>query len=181
MGSSRGYAVESPIASRGVDVQIASFVESRYVPLVLLLLASLCHISTNTRCRQCDEARPRCQKCIGFGIDCSYETGTSEMQVACLGAFQVDLALPVRKPTPAPATIPVPLDLPAHIPLGGALGGTTYQLTHADKGHLARFNTAVMLTVGSESNSIHFQQLIMQLMPSVCIPRVIPSNIASTD
>lgn len=41
---------------------------------------------------QCDELRPRCRKCLLFGVECDYGGGTKTLQLAGQEAFQLDFA-----------------------------------------------------------------------------------------
>ncbi|ORY12623.1 hypothetical protein BCR34DRAFT_482382 [Clohesyomyces aquaticus] len=41
---------------------------------------------------KCDETRPRCQKCVSYGVSCTYDGKKSPLDLAAQGSFQVDLS-----------------------------------------------------------------------------------------
>ena len=59
---------------------------------------------------KCDESKPKCNKCVSFGVLCNYDSQNSELQVSAGGAFNIvagQLVLPSKQQTikiiPAPA------------------------------------------------------------------------------
>ncbi|KAF2730759.1 hypothetical protein EJ04DRAFT_402405, partial [Polyplosphaeria fusca] len=43
---------------------------------------------------KCDETRPQCQRCMSYGVSCSYEAAQASLDLSAQGAFQVDLSEP---------------------------------------------------------------------------------------
>ncbi|KAF2796585.1 hypothetical protein K505DRAFT_237379 [Melanomma pulvis-pyrius CBS 109.77] len=41
---------------------------------------------------KCDETRPRCQKCLSYGVSCNYNGKESSLELSAQGSFQVDLS-----------------------------------------------------------------------------------------
>ncbi|KAK5657497.1 hypothetical protein OQA88_3069 [Cercophora sp. LCS_1] len=108
---------------------------------------------------KCDEEKPTCQKCVSYGLGCSYEAGISEMQLAFTGAFKLDLTPGSTTRVPIPKTLPPP---PMCLPLAGPMGGGTYEMKPCDQAILGTFQTNNILTVGPASESLLFQQRIVR-------------------
>lgn len=107
---------------------------------------------------KCDESKPRCQKCVSYGLECSLESGlgVSDMQLEFAGSFRVDLGPSGRAPfhLPLPRVLP---DLPTYLPLAGAQGLEMYQISPFDRDLLKKFRENAMLTSGPKENAMVFQ------------------------
>ncbi|KAK4446555.1 hypothetical protein QBC34DRAFT_304916 [Podospora aff. communis PSN243] len=104
---------------------------------------------------KCDESKPRCLKCVSFGVGCSYEPGVSEMQLDVFGSFRVDMSPSAHSPAslPLPRSLP---DLPTYLPLVGT-SGELYQVTSFHRNLLKKFRESVVLTVGPKDAALVFQ------------------------
>ncbi|KAF2687672.1 hypothetical protein K458DRAFT_428515 [Lentithecium fluviatile CBS 122367] len=57
---------------------------------------------------KCDETRPRCSKCLAYGVSCSYDGSAPALDLSAQGSFQVDLSPSASKPPPTGSSIPTP-------------------------------------------------------------------------
>lgn len=102
---------------------------------------------------QCDEAKPKCKKCIAFGVSCNYGTkGTTsvgELVLSFEGASCMDMH--PKAPVSMNQTM---LDLInynlRHSPTGKTLGDEIYKLKAHDLEVLDRFRNRTILTVGTD-------------------------------
>lgn len=102
---------------------------------------------------QCDEAKPKCRKCIAFGVSCDYgatgSTSVGELVISFDGASCMEA--PSKAPIPMNQTI---LDLinhnMRHSPTGKLLGDQLYKLTAQDLEVLDRFSSRTILTLGTD-------------------------------
>lgn len=46
--------------------------------------------SNPAHCDQCDELRPRCRKCLLYGVECDYDGAEANLQLPVQGSFQVE-------------------------------------------------------------------------------------------
>ncbi|KAK0648600.1 hypothetical protein B0T16DRAFT_117327 [Cercophora newfieldiana] len=109
---------------------------------------------------KCDESKPRCQKCISFGIGCSYEAGVPEMHLDFAGSFRVDLSgsgsqsFAFSVNPSLPRLLP---DFPTYLPVAGGKKDQLYQLSPIDKRRLQGFKERGVLTVGPREAAMVFQ------------------------
>lgn len=89
------------MVNRGRGVEIASCGGSRcvvhmvsFIPVapILFFHDAICTAGTEAEDRQCDETRPRCGKCLAYGVSCSYDGAKASLDLDATGSFQVDLA-----------------------------------------------------------------------------------------
>lgn len=102
---------------------------------------------------QCDEAKPKCKKCIAFGVSCNYGA-TGSMSVGEL-VLSFDGASCGETPPKAPISMNhTMLDLinynMRHSPTGELLGDQVYKLTTQDLEVLDRFSSRTILTLGTD-------------------------------
>lgn len=102
---------------------------------------------------QCDEAKPKCRKCIGFGVSCNYgatgSTSVGELVLSFEGSSCMEA--PSKAPISMNQTM---LDLinynMRHSPSGKLLGDQVYKLTAQDLEVLDRFSSRTILTLGTD-------------------------------
>lgn len=110
------------------------------------------HLTEKTnRPRQCDETKPRCEKCTAYGVTCSYGPASDAVLAVEVG-FKVDLAAGASTP-------PRPLDryLSPPLPCAGSFESpdAAYQLTPADVRLLERFQKRTVLTLGMPGRDVY--------------------------
>lgn len=102
---------------------------------------------------QCDESKPKCKKCVAFGVSCNYgatgSTGVGELVLSFEGASCIEA------PSKAPVSInQTMLDLInynlRHSPTGKLLGDQIYKLKAQDLEVLDRFSKRTILTLGTD-------------------------------
>lgn len=116
------------------------------------------HCSRNTialtRVRlQCDESKPKCKKCVSFGVSCNYgateSTSVGELVLSFEGASCMEA--PSKAPISMSQTM---LDLinynMRHSPTGKILGDQVYKLKPQDLEALNRFSSRTILTLGTD-------------------------------
>jgi hypothetical protein len=106
---------------------------------------------------QCDEAKPKCKKCIAFGVSCSYgpkgDTSVGELVLSFEAAsyMNMDACAPSKPPVSMSQTM---LDLInynlQHSPTGTLMGGQIYKVTTQDLDLLDRFSKRAILTIGTD-------------------------------
>ncbi|KAJ0114572.1 hypothetical protein J7T55_004816 [Diaporthe amygdali] len=102
---------------------------------------------------KCDEAKPRCRKCIAFGVSCNYgttgSTGVGELVLSFEGASCMEA--PSKAPISMNQTM---LDLINHnlrySPTGEVIGDQVYKLKAQDLEVLDRFSKRTILTLGTD-------------------------------
>lgn len=102
---------------------------------------------------QCDESKPKCKKCVAFGVSCNYgateSTSVGELVLSFEGTSCIEA--PSKAPISMNQTM---LDLInynlRHSPTGKLLGDQTYKLTAQDLEVLDRFSKRTILTLGTD-------------------------------
>ena len=102
---------------------------------------------------QCDELRPKCKKCIAFGVSCNYgaagSTSVGELVLCFEGASCMEA--PSKAPISMNQTM---LDLinynMRNSPTGKLLGDQIYELKAQDLEVLDRFSNRTILTLGTD-------------------------------
>lgn len=103
---------------------------------------------------QCDEAKPKCKKCIAFGVSCNYgvKGGTSVGELVLSFEGTSCIETPPKAPVSMNQTM---LDLINYnlrlSPTGKMLGGQVYRLTAGDLEVLDRFSKRTILTLGTDT------------------------------
>ncbi|KAJ3937949.1 uncharacterized protein N0V96_011948 [Colletotrichum fioriniae] len=125
---------------------------------------------------KCDETKPRCVKCVSYGVICSYAPTSAATALSVEVAFSVDLssasttptppqtrADPVPQPTgaapPAQAPFP-PRYVPPPLPQTGSMESpdAAYQLTPTDIRLLERFQKRTVLSLGSPKSRTIYEK-----------------------
>lgn len=107
-----------------------------------------------TRVRlQCDESKPKCKKCIAFGVSCNY--GATESTSVGELVLSFDGASCMEAPSKAPISMnQTMLDLINYnmrqSPTGKILGDQVYTLKPQDLEVFDRFSSRTILTVGTD-------------------------------
>ncbi|POS79159.1 hypothetical protein DHEL01_v202434 [Diaporthe helianthi] len=102
---------------------------------------------------KCDEAKPKCKKCIAFGVSCNYGTkGSTSVGELVLSFEGVScMETPSRAPVSMNQTM---LDLVnynlRHSPTGMILGEQIYKLKAQDLEVLDKFRNRTVLTIGTD-------------------------------
>lgn len=102
---------------------------------------------------QCDELKPKCKKCMAFGVSCNYgaagSTSVGELVLSFEGASCMEA--PSKAPISMNQTM---LDLinynMRNSPTGKLLGDQIYKLTAQDLAVLDRFSNRTILTIGTD-------------------------------
>ncbi|CZR67965.1 related to ECM22 Sterol regulatory element binding protein, member of the fungus-specific Zn[2]-Cys[6] binuclear cluster family of transcription factors [Phialocephala subalpina] len=115
---------------------------------------------------KCDETRPKCEKCVSFGVTCNYDSKNSDLQPSY--DMQVNLTSPMVPPqTPGPTThitfpqFGVPRTIYPPIITGDDMG--SFQLDMDSLGRLDRFQNRTVHTVGTKSAGKLFARLTVDL------------------
>jgi hypothetical protein len=118
---------------------------------------------------QCDEARPNCLRCTGFGFTCNFNPEIPDLQMCC------DVAVPMkagleRAPNLVRPTIQTALrrvEVPAFLypPVD-----STFRINMEHLDRFARFHSRTVLTVGSLESAALFQRTTPELALSVKPP-----------
>ncbi|KAI8267906.1 hypothetical protein K4K58_006749 [Colletotrichum sp. SAR11_239] len=103
---------------------------------------------------KCDESKPRCKKCLDYGVTCAYGPSSEAASLSVEVAFKVDLAPCRAKTTAAPSRKPascLPRTLPPPLPSTGSPESpdAAYQLTPTDVRLLERFQKRTVISFGT--------------------------------
>ncbi|KAI8191432.1 hypothetical protein KHU50_000248 [Colletotrichum sp. SAR 10_65] len=103
---------------------------------------------------KCDESKPRCKKCLDYGVTCAYGPSSEAASLSVEVAFKVDLAPCHAKTTAAPSRKPasyLPRTLPPPLPSTGSPESpdAAYQLTPIDVRLLERFQKRTVISFGT--------------------------------
>ncbi|QIW99769.1 hypothetical protein AMS68_005287 [Peltaster fructicola] len=119
---------------------------------------------------KCDEAKPVCQKCQSFGVDCTYDAKSTGLKFAGESSFSV------HKPTHvAPTSAAMVLGSmagprsPSQLSSSSTLGSdstesrTSFRWLPADLEVLGKFQQRTVLTVGTQATAKLYQNEIFKL------------------
>ncbi|KAK2767302.1 C6 finger domain-containing protein [Colletotrichum kahawae] len=103
---------------------------------------------------KCDETKPRCKKCLDYGVTCTYGPTSEAASLSVEVAFKVDLAPCRAKPPTArsrKAAPYLPRTLPPPLPSAGSPESpdAAYQLTPVDVRLLERFQKRTVISFGT--------------------------------
>ena len=132
---------------------------------------------------QCDEARPACQKCIGYGVSCNYNPGPDEgqeLQLSFGGEGQQWQQITfMSKPAQSEPQVPPrdslsPLESGVDI-IDGLLDreietftpGESYVLRKEDIDVLKRFQNRTVYTIGTQRSVHVYREQIIGMVCSV--------------
>jgi hypothetical protein len=126
---------------------------------------------------KCDERQPCCQKCIAFGVECTYGGGgQKEMRFAGESSFSLDEPLKLAATTSLAIATVAPtqsLVLLSFFNASGRLLGwdtpVDTQLGITDLELLAKFRERTVLSVGTKDASDIYQREIFRLACAVCL------------
>ncbi|KAH8886512.1 hypothetical protein GQ53DRAFT_844797 [Thozetella sp. PMI_491] len=120
----------------------------------------------NCKLRQvkCDERKPSCTKCLGFGVSCDYghrtTPGESVLQFSVQGPFHTDIMPSPSVNTTIRGVINASLAQRAHMMAGKDL---TYELTSHDFDILSRFHSRTILTLSTSTTICLYQKESIRL------------------
>ncbi|KXH69183.1 hypothetical protein CSAL01_06009 [Colletotrichum salicis] len=154
----------------------------------------------------CDETKPRCVKCVSYGVTCSYAPTSAATALSVEVAFKVDLSssspAPIRprtqaqaRPRPDPASSPrsvvapppplaqtpfPPRYVPPPLPTTGSMESpdAAYQLTPTDVRLLERFQKRTILSLGTPRSKSIYEKKTLPI--AFCHPVVMHTVIAMT-
>ena len=139
----------------------------RRVKVGKLHLSESCEGCMTERFLQCDESKPRCQKCTSFGVFCSYDSQKSDLQssfdgVAKIGTLQI---LPYALKQTVSSVITPSLRLRS---TGSSDGrDAIYDFQMQDLELLKKFQTRTVFTITTDQNLHLYQKQSLQLAHSV--------------
>ncbi|KUJ13585.1 uncharacterized protein LY89DRAFT_160287 [Mollisia scopiformis] len=112
---------------------------------------------------KCDETRPKCEKCVSFGVNCNYDSGSKASDLQPSYDKQVTLLTP---PTTPPSQglgprIKIPTTLYPPIITGDDL--SSFQLDTESLSRLDRFQHRTVGTIGTKSAGKLFAHLTVDL------------------
>ena len=125
---------------------------------------------------QCDESKPKCQKCTSFGVLCSYDSQNSDLQssfdrAANMGTLQI---LPYALKQTVPSIITPSLRLRS---TGSSDGrDAIYDFQLRDLELLKKFQTRTVYTITTDQNLHLYQKQSLQLAHSVRFLDACPSE-----
>jgi hypothetical protein len=115
---------------------------------------------------QCDESKPRCNRCTAFGVFCNYDCKYSDLQPSVDGAFNIETLQ--RFPCSLSQTIPSMIAPPLRQQSMGSLeSNALYQLGKQDLELLSKFQTRTVLTISTDKSLRIYQNEIIKLAFSV--------------
>ncbi|KAL3417108.1 C6 finger domain-containing protein [Phlyctema vagabunda] len=101
---------------------------------------------------KCDESKPKCKRCVSYGVLCNYDSKASELQLSASGAFTIKI-LPkaVFHPDGQSVQYRVPPVLRFQS-IEGSECEAPYQLTEQDAQLVKKFQARTVYTIGNEKN-----------------------------
>ncbi|KAF2445532.1 hypothetical protein P171DRAFT_411442 [Karstenula rhodostoma CBS 690.94] len=134
---------------------------------------------------KCDEGKPKCKKCVLYGVSCDYDGSKPSLDLSAEGAFQVNLACgeATLDFSVAPEKPPVSLNKAAAAMVNHSLSDTAYNqadglvmaglphlhrfsswtFTEKDMEIVTRFQTRTVSTIGSKKASSTYRDCIAHL------------------
>lgn len=138
---------------------------------------------------QCDEGKPKCRKCVAYGVECDYKGNGSALDFSGQASFHIDLARGEATIdfSVAPEKPPVSLNSMAASMINHSLMTSTrdrgdglvmaglpnlhrfsaWTFTDADMEILTRFQTRTVSTVGTKESAATYRGCIAHLALSV--------------
>lgn len=111
---------------------------------------------------KCDERQPQCERCIAYGVACSYDKNSSDLQLSASGALMLELSCVGGKislnRTDAPS-----MERPLRDPSLEA----KYVLNSTDLEMLAKFQTRTVYTIGTAQTCHLYKDVLNRLVFSV--------------
>lgn len=139
---------------------------AKFAPSRLVGSLTLYKTSTDMLPLQCDESKPRCQKCAAFGVFCNYDSKCSDLQLSADGAFNSKSLN--RSPSPLKQAIPRIIDPSLRLLSTVLLGSnSSYQLGRQDLGLLNKFRSRTVFTVTIDKSLRSYHNDIIKLACSV--------------
>lgn len=134
-----------------------------------------------TGSRQCDESKPICKRCKAYGVVCSYDKKSPDLQLSNDASFYVSI---LNDPPARPRAEAVPKSIAPSLKQGLAASLESYashDLTHSEFELLHRFQTRTVYTVTTPRSITVYQSSILKYACSVCTqkPMEMSTNISS--
>lgn len=120
------------------------------------------------RISQCDEAKPKCSKCVDYGVDCGYDpVAEGELQISIAGTSVLDVPQTTIGATPSFSSSGLNMinrslaNGYVEFPL------LTYQLSGSDFATLQRFQIRTVSTIATANTWRVFQAEMVRLASCV--------------
>ena len=119
------------------------------------------------QCWQCDESKPRCQKCTSFGVLCNYECPNSALQLSFDGAANIE-TLQIR-PYALKQTVSSIIAPSLRLPSTRSSDGKNaiYDFRVQDLELLKKFQARTVFTITTDQNLHMYQKESLKLAHSV--------------
>ncbi|OHE92148.1 hypothetical protein CORC01_12551 [Colletotrichum orchidophilum] len=158
---------------------------------------------------KCDETKPKCVKCVSYGVTCSYAPTSAATALSVEVAFKVDLSSTVTTTTTITTTTPTPPQpkqrtcsapplqraapppraqppfppryVPPPLPCTGSMESpdAAYQLTPTDVRLLERFQKRTILSLGTPRSRSIYEKKTLPI--AFCVSLVPPNPPLSSD
>ena len=115
---------------------------------------------------QCDEARPKCKKCIAYGVSCNYDSKSPDLQLAGSGSFSV-IELPKKLPSLNQTILNMVNASPGFQSSQSPSSYPIYRLKNKDLELLHKFQTRTSFTIGTEDGNAVFRDDVFNMSLTV--------------
>ena len=132
---------------------------------------------------QCDEAKPECQKCVGYGVNCNYDgTGFDELKLPGEGAIIFSTIPATNGPSTRQDLIKdsmspendddnILIDSLIGMPLKLHNDEGYYRITKEDVEIIRRFKDRTVFTIGTAHSVLIYRREVVQMVASVSLHR----------
>ena len=111
---------------------------------------------------RCDENKPECDRCVKFGVSCSYGTGSCDLESSLAGSFQVE----IPKSCSVNKTIINMINACQDHTAAKASNLSAYHLNQDDLAVLQRFQYRTVFCVGTDKSVYFYRDSFIKLASS---------------
>ena len=116
---------------------------------------------------QCDETRPKCSKCVTYGMSCNYDSNAPDLQMSCTGIVTFNSRKSCNGPADHSLVRKADIRPGLCLPIISSDCFSTFELDSRSIDRLGRFQTRTALSIGSPTLARMYQRVTLELAISV--------------